>query len=38
MKEEQEFIYFLGGEDRFILADSPLIERLVSEGYEVILG
>ena len=38
MKEGQELIYFIGGEDRHTLQHSPLIERLVSEGYEVILG
>ena len=38
MKEGQKHIYFLGGEDKNTLQHSPLIERLVSEGYEVILG
>jgi HSP90 family molecular chaperone len=38
MKEGQKNIYFLGGEDRNTLQHSPIIERLVSEGYEVILG
>lgn len=38
MKEGQKHIYFLGGEDKNIIQHSPLIERLVSEGYEVILG
>lgn len=38
MKEGQKYIYFLGGEDRNTLQYSPLIERLVQEGYEVILG
>jgi heat shock protein beta len=38
MKEGQKHIYYLGGEDREYLVDSPLIEKLVSEGYEVILG
>lgn len=38
MKEGQKHIYYLGGEDRNTLQYSPLIERLTSEGYEVILG
>lgn len=38
MKEGQKHIYFLGGEDKNTLQYSPLIERLVQEGYEVILG
>ena len=38
MKEGQKNIYYLGGEDRNTLQYSPLIERLISEGYEVILG
>lgn len=38
MKEGQKYIYYLGGEDRNTLQHSPLIERLVSEGYEVVLG
>lgn len=38
MKEGQKYIYFLGGEDRNNIQYSPLIERLVHEGYEVILG
>lgn len=38
MKEGQKHIYFLGGEDRAVLAFSPFIEKLLKEGYEVILG
>ena len=38
MKEGQKHIYYLGGEDKAVLAFSPLIERLTKEGYEVILG
>lgn len=38
MKEGQKHIYFLGGEDRAVLAFSPLIEKFLKEGYEVILG
>ena len=38
MKEGQKHIYYLGGEDREVIHKSPLIERLASEGYEVILG
>lgn len=38
MKEGQKHIYFLGGEDRETLQYSPLIEKLVNSGYEVILG
>ncbi len=38
MKDGQRHIYYLGGEDRIVLAFSPLIEKLTKEGYEVILG
>ena len=38
MKEGQKHIYYIGGSDREVLQHSPLIEKLVSEGYEVILG
>ena len=38
MKEGQRHIYFLGGENKEILLKSPFIEKLVEEGYEVILG
>lgn len=38
MKEGQKNIFFLGGENKESLVHSPLIERLVKEGYEVILG
>jgi len=38
MKEGQKSIYFLGGENKESLTHSPLIERLIDEGYEVILG
>ena len=38
MKEGQKHIYFLGGQNREVIQKSPLIEKLVSEGYEVILG
>jgi HSP90 family molecular chaperone len=38
MKEGQKHIYFLGGEEKAILFFSPLIEKLRTEGYEVILG
>ena len=38
MKEGQKHIYFLGGSNKETLLHSPLIEKLVSEGYEVILG
>jgi hypothetical protein len=33
MKEDQEFIYYLGGESRHIMVTSPLIEKLVADGY-----
>jgi len=36
MKEGQEQIYFLGGESRSLIANSPLLEKLVSKGYEVL--
>lgn len=38
MKPNQKHIYFLGGDNRETLQHSPLIEKLVSSGYEVILG
>lgn len=38
MKEGQKHIYYLGGSDREVIQHSPLIEKLVHEGYEVILG
>jgi len=36
MKEGQDHIYFLGGESRSLIANSPLLEKLVSKGYEVL--
>jgi HSP90 family molecular chaperone len=33
MKEGQKHIYYLGGGDREVLQYSPLIEKLVHEGY-----
>jgi len=38
MKEGQKQIYFLGGENKEVLEKSPLIEKLVGEGFEVVLG
>jgi len=38
MKDGQKHIYFLGGANREVIQHSPLIEKLVGEGYEVILG
>lgn len=38
MKPGQKHIYFLGGDKRETLQYSPLIEKLVANGYEVILG
>lgn len=38
MKEGQKYIYFLGGEDKEIIQYSPLVEKLIKEGYEVVLG
>ena len=38
MKEGQKHIYFLGGANREVIQYSPLIEKLIGEGYEVILG
>lgn len=38
MKEGQKNIYFLGGENKESLVHSPLIEKMIEEGYEVILG
>jgi HSP90 family molecular chaperone len=37
MKEGQETIYFLGGETLDKLKASPLIERIVNKGYDVML-
>lgn len=37
MKEVQEDIYFIAGDDRHRLAESPLIQKLVKLGYEVLL-
>merc|ERR1712137_1476469 len=36
MKEGQKKIYYLGGENRDAVANSPLLERLVSRDYEVL--
>jgi len=36
MKEGQEQIYYLAGESKEAVASSPLIERLVKKGYEVL--
>lgn len=38
MKEGQKNIYFLGGENKESLVHSPLIEKMIDQGYEVILG
>jgi HSP90 family molecular chaperone len=38
MQKGQKHIYYLGGENREILQYSPLIEKLILSGYEVILG
>jgi HSP90 family molecular chaperone len=38
MKHGQKHIYFLGGDNRETLQHSPLIEKLIASGYEVILG
>jgi len=37
MKESQEDIYFIAGEDRTKLDQSPLIQQLKKKGYEVLL-
>lgn len=37
MKEGQEDIYFIGGENKETLLRSPLIERLKKRGYDVLL-
>ena len=37
MKETQDQIYFFSGEDRKVLAKSPLVVGLVRKGYEVLL-
>jgi len=37
MKEGQESIYFIGGENRELLMKSPTIQGLVKRGYEVLL-
>lgn len=38
MKQGQNKIYFLGGEAKDVVLKNPMIERVVKEGYEVILG
>ena len=38
MKPGHKHIYYLGGENRETLQYSPLIEKIVQAGYEVILG
>lgn len=38
MKTGQKHIYYLGGDNRETLQHSPLIEKLIASGYEVILG
>lgn len=37
MKEGQKDIYYLGGENKEMLMNSPLLERLVKLGYDVLL-
>lgn len=37
MKKDQNVIYYLGGENLDVLRRSPLIERLVKRGYDVLL-
>jgi len=37
MKEGQKDIYFLGGENKEMLLNSPLLERIVKRGYDVLL-
>ena len=37
MKDGQEDIYFIAGDDRHKLIQSPLIQKLRSQGYEVLL-
>eukprot|EP01129_Flabellula_baltica_P000946 TRINITY_DN10879_c0_g1_i1.p1 TRINITY_DN10879_c0_g1~~TRINITY_DN10879_c0_g1_i1.p1 ORF type:complete len:732 (+),score=221.38 TRINITY_DN10879_c0_g1_i1:21-2216(+) len=37
MKKNQDKIYFLGGDSKEVLLKSPLIERLVKKGYDVVL-
>jgi len=37
MRKGQEDIYYLGGESKELLMQSPLIERLVKRGYDVLL-
>ena len=37
MKPKQEYIYFIAGEDKDSLAKSPLIQRIVDKGGEVLL-
>lgn len=36
MKEKQEFIYYIAGNDRAELERSPFVERLLKKGYEVL--
>jgi HSP90 family molecular chaperone len=37
MKKDQNVIYYLGGENVDVIRRSPLIERLVKRGYDVLL-
>jgi len=37
MKPSQKGIYFLGGEHKEMLLNSPLLERIVKRGYDVLL-
>jgi len=37
LKENQQDIYFLGGENKETLTNSPLIERMTKRGYDVLL-
>jgi len=37
MKEGQKEIFYLGGENKEMLLNSPLLERIVKRGYDVLL-
>jgi molecular chaperone HtpG len=37
MRKGQKEIYYLGGENKEMLLNSPLLERLTKRGYDVLL-
>lgn len=37
MKEDQEFIYYIAGEDKTALLNSPLMEKVLDMDFEVLI-